>query len=308
MDSPAEPVIERASRLLGWTPEHWRPVTGGYTPAARFVVRRGSDRAFVKIATTPLTAAFLRSEFAAYGAVSGPFMPRLIGAEDEADAPMLIIEDLSAATWPPPWGPSRVDAVVDAISAMHAATANLPTFAERQGHLGLGWAMVAADPAPFLSLGLVSASWLDQALPALTAAEAACRTDGSVLCHFDLRSDNMCLRPGGALFVDWSGACLSNPILDLGAWLPSLAFEGGPLPEAILPDAPEVASWVSGFFAARAGQPAIPDAPFVRRVQFEQLTTALPWAQRALFLPPADGPASGRDASDIRGHFPKSID
>lgn len=86
--------------------------------------------------------------------------------------------------------------------------------------------------------------------------------------------------------MDWNLACLSNGRLDLGFWLPSLAFEGGPEPEAILPDAPEVAAWVSGFFAARAGLPEIADAPRVRLVQRQQLTTALPWAARALGLPP----------------------
>jgi hypothetical protein len=53
-----------------------------------------------------------------------------------------------------------------------------------------------------------------------------------------------------------------------------------------LPDAPEVAAWVAGFFAARAGLPVIPDAPRVRVVQRQQLETALPWAARALGLPP----------------------
>ena len=52
-----------------------------------------------------------------------------------------------------------------------------------------------------------------------------------------------------------------------------------------MPGAPEVAALVSGFFASRAGLPIIPDAPFVRRVQREQLSTALPWVQRALGLP-----------------------
>jgi hypothetical protein len=94
----------------------------------------------------------------------------------------------------------------------------------------------------------------------------------------------MCLAAGAMKFIDWSEACLSNPRLDLGFWLPSLAYEGGPPPEAILPDAPEVAAWVSGSFAARAGLPGIPDAPFVRRVQREQLSTAPPWVRRMLRL------------------------
>jgi aminoglycoside phosphotransferase (APT) family kinase protein len=209
-------------------------------------------------------------------------MPRFIGWDEDTAEPLLAIEDLSQATWPPPWDAGSLDAVLSAITAMHASAADLPAYAEVHAGHGLGWAMVAAAPEAFLSLGLASADWLARALPALVAAEAACVTAGTALTHFDLRSDNMCVAPGGAMFVDWSGACLANPALDLGGWLPSLQFEGGPRPDDILPRAPEVAAWVSGFFAARAGLPTIPDAPFVRRVQREQLSTALPWAARAL--------------------------
>ena len=88
------------------------------------------------------------------------------------------------------------------------------------------------------------------------------------------------------MLIDWAEACCGNAALDLGAWLPSLAFEGGPLPEQLLPDRPEIAAWLCGYFAARAGLPTIPDAPRVRQVQREQLGTALPWMVRALALPP----------------------
>jgi hypothetical protein len=64
------------------------------------------------------------------------------------------------------------------------------------------------------------------------------------------------------------------------------------MPDTILPDAGTEAAFVSGFFAARAGLPAIPDAPRIRTLQFEQLRHALPWACRALGLPlPDDQPA-----------------
>ena len=285
MDAPSPLIEARAARLLGWRPRSWRVVAGGYTPARRYVVEDGRERAFVKLATTPLTATYLRGEIAAYAAVRAPFMPRLIGWDDDPHAPMLVIEDLSHAVWPPPWERKTLDAVLDAVTAMHAMSADLPTYAERHAGHGLGWAMVASAPAAFLSLGMASADWLAHALPALVEAEAACVTAGMALAHWDLRSDNMCVAPGGAMFIDWSGACLSDPALDLGTWLPSLAFEGGPRPDDILPDAPQVAAWVSGFFAARAGEPDIPDAPFVRRVQREQLSTALPWVTRALGLP-----------------------
>jgi aminoglycoside phosphotransferase (APT) family kinase protein len=157
------------------------------------------------------------------------------------------------------------------------------------GNGGGNWATVAADPTPFLALGLVTPTWLEQALPLLLDSAGRCQTAGSRLAHWDLRSDNICITGQSAVFVDWNLACLANPALDLGFFLPSLAAEGGPLPEKILPDAPEIAAWVAGFFAARAGLPTIPDAPRVRWVQRQQLDTALPWAIRALDLPPALG-------------------
>jgi aminoglycoside phosphotransferase (APT) family kinase protein len=278
-------LAERAARLLGWRPETWSRVHGGYTAAARYRVRRGADTAFVKIATTAITADMLRRELTAYGAVSGPYAPTFLGGEDHPTQPMLLIEDLGGARWPPPWSDAAVADALAAIETMHGASAALPTFAETGGAELGGWRDVAGDPAPFLSLGLADGAWLKRALPALIEAERACPTAGRSVAHFDIRSDNLCFAARGPVLVDWAAACLANPVLDLGGWLPSLAYEGGPPPEAILPDAPLVAAWVSGYFAARAGLPPIADAPFVRRVQREQLTTALPWAQRALRLP-----------------------
>jgi len=81
-------------------------------------------------------------------------------------------------------------------------------------------------------------------------------------------------------------AVIGNPLLDVAFWLPSLQAEGGPRPEAILPDASELAAWVAGFFCSGAGEPAIPEAPHVRPLQLMQSRTALPWAARALGLPP----------------------
>src|SRR4029434_3533707 len=99
------------------------------------------------------------------------------------------------------------------------------------------------------------------ALPLLIHHEAQCRTDGESLTHWDLRSDNICVTERRALFVDWNHACVSNPHVYVGFWLRSYAYEGGPKPERILPDAPEIAAQVSGFFVARAGLPSISDAP-----------------------------------------------
>lgn len=285
---PSPEIAARVEKLLGWAPERWRPVVGGYTSAARFAVAAGDRTGFVKIATTEVTAGQINREITAYSGISGSFVPRLLAAAPHATVPILIIEDLSTATWPPPWTDALLGEVLDAVAAMHRTPTDLAHGGLLHGREA-GWPSVAANPEPFLSLGLVSSQWLEQALPALLAAEAACVLTGDALTHLDLRSDNLCITPDGVKFIDWAEACRSDPAIDLGFFLPSLAFEGGPLPETILPDRADIAATVSGFFAARAGLPDIPLAPFVRRVQRQQLSTALPWAIRALDLPAEDG-------------------
>jgi hypothetical protein len=252
----------------------------------RLLCRTTRTNFFVKIGVTPLTSEWLRREMRMYTCIRGEFLPHLVAWEDHESAPVLIIEDLSAHHWPPPWDERRIDCVLAQIDAMHNTPVALEPYAQVHGVHGAGWQAIAADPVPFLALGIADARWLDAALPLLIRHEERCRTDGNSLTHWDLRSDNMCITERRTLFVDWNHACLANPQLDLGFWLPSLAYEGGPDPEQILPDAPDIAAWVSGFFAARAGLPGIPDAPRVRLVQRQQLATALPWAARALGLPP----------------------
>lgn len=276
----------RIERLIGAPIESYRAIAGGYSPATRLLCRTAADSFFVKVGATPLTSTFLRREISVYNRVHGPFMPQLVASEDSELEPILITEDLSMHTWPPPWDTQRIDRVLAHIDAMNNTTVALEPYDQVHETQSSGWQAVADNPVPFLSLNIADEHWLAKALPNLLRSEAQCSTAGNSLTHWDIRSDNLCLTNQHAIFIDWNHACLSNPKLDLGFWLPSLEYEGGPQPEQILPDAPEVAAWVSGFFAGRAGLPIIPDAPRVRIVQREQLETALPWAVRALGLPP----------------------
>jgi len=287
MNRPSRETLERIAAALGGEPIASKRAAGGYTPAERWVVRCASGtRAFVKLGTTPLTARMLRAEHATYTALEASFMPRLLAWDDHASHPMLVLEDLSDARWPPPWDPALVHAVVETLATLHRSAAKLPAFEDIYGQFeASGWADVAADPAAFLGLGLASGDWLEGALPQLLAREKMARTRGDSVIHFDVRSDNLCLSDRGVVLIDWNLACLGNGDLDLGFWLPSLESEGGPPPETLLPDRPDIAAWVSGFFAARAGLPLIPDAPHVRSVQRKQLVPALSWAARALGLP-----------------------
>jgi thiamine kinase-like enzyme len=276
----------RLADVIGWLPTSFREVEGGYTPAARWIVTGREPRAFVKMATTPQTAQALRAEWKAYRALEGPFMPRVFAWDDDAEHPVLVLEDLSEARWPPPWDAELVTGVVATLQEVHSATAALPSFRGVHGSERNGWRAVEANVEPLVGLGLVSRRWLEESLPSLLRAAEEVRTQGRAVTHFDVRSDNLCRTKRGIVLVDWNCACLGNADLDLGFWLPSLAFEGGPSPSSILPERPDIAAWVCGFCAARAGLPPVPGAPGVRRVQREQLATALAWVSSELDLPP----------------------
>ena len=275
------------AKLLGSPPLAQRRVHGGYTPAERWVVELADGRSvFVKTAVNELTADWLRDEHRFYEGVHAPYLARLLGWAD-GDWPMLVLEDLSAAAWPPPWTDARVASVLHTLGEVAATRPPmwLPG-ARESGFLHWSWRNVLDDPRPLRDAGIFDELWLDAALPRLIEASEACGVDGDELLHLDVRSDNICFRAdGSAVLVDWPLACAGNARLDIAFWLPTLVMEGGPLPDSVLPDAGPEAALVSGFFAGSSSQPPIPDAPAIRPLQLNQLRQALPWACRALGLP-----------------------
>lgn len=286
-NEPGPELQRRLEELLGEKPVAWARNATGYTPAERWVIRlQGGRSAFVKAAANELTAGWLRTEHAVYDALHASFMPEVLAWQD-GELPVLILEDLSTEVWPPPWDDATVAAVLMTLDALAATQPPdwLPNLETQRNEIR-GWEMVGENPTSFLSLGLAGAAWLERALPALVSAASACQLDGARLLHVDVRSDNICLRRGQALLVDWNQASIGNARMDLAFWLPSLALEGGPRPDQLLPDAGPEAAFTSGYFAAHAGLPQIPDAPRVRGIQLGQLRHALPWAARALGLPP----------------------
>jgi len=285
--------VERVRRALGATPVAWRTASGHGAPShRRFVVDLDRRRsAFVKIAALDYTSDWLREEHRLYWALDGhPFLPRLLGWDDDGIAPRS-----PSRTYPARRGRRRGTSVgsmpfLDTLDAVHATVPPDGVPPAVQSQFGPdGWPDVVADPQPFLSLGLCSPGWLDEDLVVLAEASANAEIGGTSLLHFDVRSDNLCLREGRAVLVDWNNACVGNAMLDTAAWLPSLASEGGPPPHAILPDdvpgLPEIASLLAGYFCARAGLPHIPQAPHARPLQLRRSRTSLPWAARLLGLP-----------------------
>jgi aminoglycoside phosphotransferase (APT) family kinase protein len=281
-------IEERVSRLVGGTVVSLRRIeTRGYAAAFHAIAELDDRRTFfIKAGAEDITSGFLRDEIKVYRSVREPFMPAFHGA-DEGDPPFLLLEDLSGCFDVPPWTDGKIAAVVEVIERLRTTTAppELGSTERYRDEWVSCWEKVAADPEPFLALGLCSREWLRKSLPALSAAAEAAPLAGDVLTHIDIRSDNLAFVDGRAKLADWNWACAGHPQLDLACWLPSLHAEGGPPPEELMPEGgAEFAALLSGVWAAVAGLPPPPTAGRVREVQLAQLRVALPWAARELGL------------------------
>ena len=280
-----EELDDRIERAVGSPPVRYHARPGGYSTADRFSVELADGRRiFVKSATAPHMADWLRREHEVYSSLQGRFIPRLEGWEDDGTRPLLAIEDLSDADWVPRWDATRVGAVIEALAEIAASDSppNTQPIRETFPHLFNRWADVEADPEPFLATGIRDRAWLDRWLPAIAAAAETVDASGNSLLHLDVRSDNLCFRDGQPLLVDWNWATLGNPRLDLAAWLPSLACEGGPEPWEVLPGGAAYGALVSGVWAAVVGLAPPPTAPGVRDVQRRQLEVARAWCESEL--------------------------
>src|SRR5688572_3805920 len=125
-------VVARASSVLGRTVVRADPIDRGYTPALRLrLTCDDGSTAFVKAATTETVAGWLRAERRVYQSVREPYVPRMLGW-DEGEAgtyPLLVLEDLTDAYWPPPWSHDRIDATLAMLDAVARTTppAGLPS-------------------------------------------------------------------------------------------------------------------------------------------------------------------------------------
>ncbi len=294
-ERPPGELLDRVERLTGRQALGWRRATGGYTLAERWVLDLpGGDSIFVKMATTEPLARWIRIERRVYEDVRAGFLPRFLHFDDDRDRPLLVLEDLASAHWPPPWRPGDVERVLTMLEAVRAtpAPAWLEGLEAKAARMP-GWLQVAENPEPFLSLGLATAAWLERALPDLLASSAATPFEGDSLLHSDVRSDNLCVTEGRTLLVDWNWVVRGNGLWDVAILLPGLEAEGGQRPDDVAPEAGVFAAFLAGYFAAQAGLPPPEGAPRVRTVQLAQLRTALPWAARVLGLPEPDGRLRG---------------
>jgi aminoglycoside phosphotransferase (APT) family kinase protein len=136
-------------------------------------------------------------------------------------------------------------------------------------------------------------AWSRRHLGALIALEAdiAEATAGDSLVHMDMRADNILITERGVVVVDWPCAQIGASWLDLVCLAPSVAMQGGPLPEVLFarsatgrsvgPDALRSAvAGIAGFFTAMSLLPSVPGVPTLRQFQAAQGTVARAWLGR----------------------------
>jgi aminoglycoside phosphotransferase (APT) family kinase protein len=284
------PVVEEASAALGRRPVSWETPPFGLSAAARYVVRFDDGTSvFVKGATDPQTAAWLRTERAALDVVGGGLGPSAV-TYLERRWPVLITEDLSGAFWPAhergvTWRPGDVDALVRTLERLGRVSARLAPVG--------GWPPPrwrdALSSAALVDAGLCSGAWLSRAAPDVVAADASAEFVPESLVHGDVRSDNVCFAARGVVLVDWSSAGLGNDAHDLVQLLPTLRLEGGAAPETVLRGPVGLIARLSGMTAWRAMQRLGP--PWLDRVLLRLTAINLDWLASVLDLDPRDGPA-----------------
>ena len=118
-----EADAERIRRAVSKRPAEMVPAGGHGAPSNRRWIVSFADgtRAFAKVAAFDYTADWLRIERTNYEALSGRhYLPSLLGWDDDGVEPTLVLEDLSGASWPPPWNPASIDAVLATLDAVRA--------------------------------------------------------------------------------------------------------------------------------------------------------------------------------------------
>jgi hypothetical protein len=297
VSQPTLELVKTVEERLGRRAVRWHRPHTGLSPAQRFVVQLDDGASvFVKAAVDDRTERWLRTDHRLIAALDD-LVPELVAWIDEPPRPVLILEDLHDAHWPADhvrevggrtlpvlWKPGQRELLFAALERLAARRppVDLPPLAELYAP---AWPAIAADPGPFLGLGLCSGPWLERALDALLGAERDLDLSGDSLVHNDVRSDNVCFRGERVILVDWSDARRGNARFDRATFLGGGVIEDGPDPYTLMPDAAGFAAWRAARLASRAvhetGAP-----PWLLAVFARMARDHLGWAARCLGLPP----------------------
>ena len=306
-----EALREKLSLLLGEPIADGEIVWGGYGPSATFVLTTPSGRRVFCKGTHPgqteLGHRALLSERLKYEGLPelAQFGPAYLGGADHESWHMALLEFVAPGHAVPPWTDETAEQALRLLVAFHAAAPEraaheLEPFAKSVAATNRqSWRSLQSDApsrARFAALfedeGLAQ-RWFDRHIETVTGleAQAAATAGPQSWLHMDIRSDNLVFARDGRLFlVDWPMLVFGPVIIDIAGFLPSVEGEGGPgcadmlrryetlAGKAFDPsDVAKAVAYVSGYFAARAGEAAIAGLPRLRWIQKLQLFPALRW-------------------------------
>jgi hypothetical protein len=213
----------------------------------------------------------------------------MLGGFDDGEWVVLILEDVDGANPRTPWVASEIDAAVTALADLAAAVTpspvpGAPSAADAVADDFAGWHKIATEPPADLDPWL--AERLDDLRAAADRALAAVAT-GDTLVHFDIRADNMLIRPDGrVVIVDWPWGCVGPAWLDrllLGLDVlvkggdPARVFEG--IDPGVVTD---VIAGIAGMFEHICRLPPPPGIPTVRAFQRAGADAIRPWLRERL--------------------------
>lgn len=273
----------------------WTSHDTGYSPGPALTLVTATGRVFVKAADVtahPVSATLHRREAAVARALPDDLpMPSLSWILDDDDWVVVAFEAVEGHTPQVPWVEEDVRAVARLVDALAGVDAPELLPLQADGSF-TGWEKLAAGE----QAGLDSYDpWVRENLgrlariePTWTAAVA-----GTRLIHGDLRGDNVLVRDGQALAIDWPYASRGAAFCDLVGWLPSLRIEGGPEPEQMLQSTavgraagPEAVTAylvaVTGYFVHESLLPDPPGIPHVREFQRAQGEVCISWLRERL--------------------------
>ncbi|MGN6332041.1 MAG: phosphotransferase family protein [Motilibacteraceae bacterium] len=299
------------SPRIGWleVPEHVRAAVeaelgahvvaarsqfGGFSPgSADRVELSDGRRLFVKAVGTALnpdTPRLHRREAHALAQLPDHVpAPRLVATYDDGDWVALVMEDVEGRHPEVPWPDRDVDAVGGALVELAGvrAPASLPAHADIATMLTI-WSEVAERHAAGelderFPTDLVRQ--LDQLLDAGRLAREVTR--GDALVHWDVRSDNVFVRDGEAVLLDWAWACRGAPWLDAAMLGLELAIQGADADQFFATNPLLIAQprehvrallvCAAGFWALRGTYPDPPGLPSIRAVQRSWAAKSLAW-------------------------------
>lgn len=267
---------------------------GGFSPgpAARCTLDDGRT-VFVKavgLELNPHSPAMHRREGEVLATFDGSApSPGLIGVVDDGDWVALVIEWVEGRMPVAPLDTADVERILRLVDRLGAieGDAGLPRCLDAHPGLGGHWGALLTEPAD--GLDAWSLGHLEELADLEHDVDQATR--GDRLVHMDLRSDNIIFAAAGEdhdVAVDWPGASLGAPWIDLVGLLPALELDGGPATGEVFdrhpvgraadPEAVTIfLAVMAGYFTRMSLLPPPPGLPTLRSFQAAQGEIARRW-------------------------------